>query len=291
MNILVVMDKPKHSQTAFQRAMNLHSLTKAHVHLAAFTYHPMVDQRDIFDTHQRRAIRNEIVRERTQWLRSVVLNAGATAANLTMETVWTKDLARWVVERATTHGYELVVKSTHHTESLLHTPTDWALLRDCPAPLMLVTAGQWRRKPVVLAALDLNRFDRAHDTLNRKVLDTARTFATLHGGTVHCVYAIEISRVLADLDIIDSRRAIAAAKARAAEKCAELLKPYGIPISRTHMPVGKVGDAVNRIAGKTKAELLVMGTVARKGVHGFLIGNSAERVLSKARCDILAVKP
>ena len=36
---------------------------------------------------------------------------------------------------------------------------------------------------------------------------------------------------------------------------------------------------------------LVMGTVARTGIPGLLIGNTAETVLDRARCSVLAVKP
>jgi nucleotide-binding universal stress UspA family protein len=57
------------------------------------------------------------------------------------------------------------------------------------------------------------------------------------------------------------------------------------------MPVGKVGHAVNGTVNKLNADLLVMGTTARKGVKGLVIGNSAERVLTKATSDILALKP
>ena len=38
-------------------------------------------------------------------------------------------------------------------------------------------------------------------------------------------------------------------------------------------------------------DLVVMGTVARSGIAGMLIGNTAERVLRKLPCSVLAVKP
>ena len=37
--------------------------------------------------------------------------------------------------------------------------------------------------------------------------------------------------------------------------------------------------------------LIVMGTVARTGITGIFIGNTAERVLSRLPCDVLVVKP
>ena len=38
-------------------------------------------------------------------------------------------------------------------------------------------------------------------------------------------------------------------------------------------------------------DLVVMGTVARGGIAGLLIGNTAERILRKLPCSVLAVKP
>ena len=38
-------------------------------------------------------------------------------------------------------------------------------------------------------------------------------------------------------------------------------------------------------------DILVMGTVARGGIPGLLIGNTAERVLRKITCSVLAIKP
>ncbi|NJN52738.1 MAG: hypothetical protein HC809_14280, partial [Gammaproteobacteria bacterium] len=247
-NILVVMDKPKHAQSAFVRALSLQHLAPTHAHLAAFVHHSMVDQTETYSTHQRNQIKKSMLRERTDWLRAQVLDAGAAFDNLSIEVVWTKALARWVTDRSAAEEFDLVIKSVHRTDSIMHTPTDWVLLRDCPVPLLLVSGRKWAKKPSILATLDLNRSDAAHDRLNRKVLDAANHFATTYGGVVHCVYAIETSRVLSDLDIIDPRKAAKKAKERIADHLQALIEPYGIPASRVHTPTGKVGQVVNGIA-------------------------------------------
>ena len=54
------------------------------------------------------------------------------------------------------------------------------------------------------------------------------------------------------------------------------------------------GDPADVIAGFAKAgrvDLIVMGTVARTGIGGLLIGNTAETVLQRVDCSVLAVKP
>ncbi|WP_421712475.1 universal stress protein [Aeromonas salmonicida] len=38
-------------------------------------------------------------------------------------------------------------------------------------------------------------------------------------------------------------------------------------------------------------DILVMGTVARTGISGFFIGNTAENVVQKLECSLLALKP
>ncbi len=63
-------------------------------------------------------------------------------------------------------------------------------------------------------------------------------------------------------------------------------------ISHRHLP--KDMDAAKAIVKLTKnkaIDLLVMGTVCRTGLAGFLIGNTAEKVLSEVNCSVLTVKP
>jgi universal stress protein E len=289
--ILVIVDKPKHEQTALRRALDLQTRTQAHLHLASFAYLPMYDQKDIFDAHQRRAIRNEAVRQRSEWLRGQLADASALARDLDTEVVWEKDIAGWVTNRVAEARDDLVVKSIHQSQTLLHTPLDWQLLRQCPVPVLLCTPRPWRRKPRVLAALDLRVDDKAHATLNRKVLEAARGFAEVHGGELHCVYALLLPHSASEIHIPDARRFRADAVERARERMAAMAADYDVPMGRLHVPLGKVGFAVNGVAAKVKADLLVMGTTARRGLAGMVIGNSAEKVLTRAQCDVLALKP
>jgi nucleotide-binding universal stress UspA family protein len=57
-----------------------------------------------------------------------------------------------------------------------------------------------------------------------------------------------------------------------------------------HLP-GAPEDVIPAFAAEQALDLLVMGTVARTGVAGFFIGNTAERVLRNLPCSVLAVKP
>ena len=37
--------------------------------------------------------------------------------------------------------------------------------------------------------------------------------------------------------------------------------------------------------------LIIMGTVGRTGIPGFIMGNTAETILNRIDCSVLAIKP
>ena len=99
-------------------------------------------------------------------------------------------------------GHDLVVKSVHHGESPLHTPLDWRLVLECPAPLLLVSNQRnQEHSGNVLAGVDLRRQDVDHHALNLKVLDAASHIANLVDSAMHCVYVVEVSDPLRDIDV------------------------------------------------------------------------------------------
>ena len=52
---------------------------------------------------------------------------------------------------------------------------------------------------------------------------------------------------------------------------------------------GHAAEVLTRVAADTGAELLVLGTHARDGVQGLLLGNTAERVLHVIDTDVVTV--
>jgi universal stress protein E len=284
--ILVIVDKPKHDQLALERGFELKRALGAKLHLISFAYHAMYNHKSVFPKEERQAVRKQLVDERMEWLASQVERFGRDE-DVTFETLWANDLAAEVNELVRAQKFELVVKSAHRSRTLTHTPTDWDLLRGCPAPVLL-TVQAWPRQLKVLAALDLNSEDKPHRRLNLKVMWAANEIAKRSGGEVHCVYAIELPRYRT---LLDAERAEKKARDLAAGLLGELVSPYDVPGSRVHLEAGKVGAVVNGVAARIGANVLVLGTTARKGLSGLVIGNSAERVLAKAQCDVLALKP
>ena len=288
-SILVVLDKPKHEQAAIERASRLQAQTGAHVHLASFCWHPLCEPSMGLDSLDATHLKTGMLSDRDSWLQNLRAHTDMDPKKVVAETIWTNDITRWVATTVIQDGHDLVVKSVHQGESLLHTRLDWQMILECPAPLLMVAnKGNAQRSGNVLATLDLRQQDVEHEALNLKVLDAASYFAEFVGGTTHCVYVVEFSESLGKLDV---RSICEKAKKLASGLLDAMLEQHGISKANVHIPDGKVGRCVQRVAHEINADLLVVGTAANKGLTGALLGNSAERILTKAACDVLVIKP
>ena len=58
-----------------------------------------------------------------------------------------------------------------------------------------------------------------------------------------------------------------------------------------HLVKGDPSSVISSELERLGADLLIMGTIARTGVTGFLLGNTAEKILGQLKCSVLATKP
>ncbi len=73
----------------------------------------------------------------------------------------------------------------------------------------------------------------------------------------------------------------------------ELLRHYSIDAldHEIHLLEDDPKSIIPELARKKRINLIIMGTVCRTGIAGFLIGNTAENVLQQVNCSVLTVKP
>ena len=58
-----------------------------------------------------------------------------------------------------------------------------------------------------------------------------------------------------------------------------------------HLLHGKPDDQIPDCVDELEIDVLVMGTLARTGISGFVIGNTAENILQSISCSLVAMKP
>ena len=75
----------------------------------------------------------------------------------------------------------------------------------------------------------------------------------------------------------------------AAERVAELCKPFAIPRDAQHVPLGRAADQIHETARSQGADLIVIGS---HGHHGWrmLLGSTANAVLHGAPVDALVIR-
>jgi universal stress protein E len=95
----------------------------------------------------------------------------------------------------------MVVKTAHRSETFLYTSTDWQLLRECPAPVFIVSDNKWRKSPNVLAAIDLETKRKSKQALNHQILKAAKVFSQTNEAELFVCYTVVFSKVLRDLGI------------------------------------------------------------------------------------------
>ncbi len=61
---------------------------------------------------------------------------------------------------------------------------------------------------------------------------------------------------------------------------------------KTHVLEGvRASDAISKFLKEAQADLVVLGTAGRSGLNALLLGTTAERLIYRTECSVLAVKP
>jgi len=66
---------------------------------------------------------------------------------------------------------------------------------------------------------------------------------------------------------------------------------YGLTKEHIHVVEGQPEEAVHMVAAQIKAERVIIGTAGRSGLSEALMGHTAEHIIERLNCDLLALKP
>ena len=202
---------------------------------------------------------------------------------------------REIIRQVLRGKHDLVVVGTrdlNRAERILFGSTGIKLLHNCPCPVWITKPGEKREVQHVLVASDLGE-------VSLDALHMAVTFGQLTDTRTHLLHAVEYDfekglwRAYMPEDELDAFRAKRRADAERTlqDQLAQTdhrTLPYGVQV---HLAEGPADDAILAAVKQYDIDLLVMGTVARSGIPGLVIGNTAERLLPQVPCSLLAVKP
>lgn len=191
----------------------------------------------------------------------------------------------------------LQAKGPHSRRSGGIGDTAWELLRKCPCNVLLVGQQEGGSIPKkILVSLDAAAEDPRHIALNKKIFAAAVTVARKFDASltaIHC-WAIYGETLVRDY--------MSAAEFRDIEEATRKLGEEGLQSlaaglterpKELHLKLirGLPNIEIPSFANDNGFDLIVMGTVARQGIAGALLGNTAEEVLPQLKGSILAIKP
>jgi len=286
---LVILDNPETHHLALERAWQLSQQTGIRLDCVAFAEPETKAVSTVGARRGTGCMPDDRLQQKTQPLRDTVADICDEDTAARMHSVWGYEIARWVENHVDASEYDLVIKTAHRSKRLLHTPLDWDLLRTCPTPLLFVSDNQLSSAATVLATVDLRHTDAKHEELNKRVLAEATVAAELNGGELHIVAVTELLRLVHDLEIVDERALEAKKRKQTKARLDALTKPYDIPSSNVHMPVGTLAGVVKLVAKKLSADLVVVGMSTHRHGWGLHVSSPAERILQRVSCDVLAV--
>jgi universal stress protein E len=208
---------------------------------------------------------------------------------VTVNVAWDYPPAEAIVRHVVATRPWLVARDTHHHTLLqrtLLTNTDWTLIRDCPAPLLLVKPRDVGPHPTVLAAVDPVQEHDKPAQLDDAVYKFARELSEKTGGALHLTHAIstplgvQLPPNVQAVVVQEHRRALDG-----------FLMAHPVPTENLHVHEGLAHQCLQHVATSQHADFLVMGAVARRGIKKVLIGSTAARVLDRLPCDLVIIKP
>lgn len=207
------------------------------------------------------------------------------------------------------NGHDLLIKPAENPTwtNRLFGSDDLHLLRKCPCPIWLMKPQEKSNYRIVMAAVDFDLLAPipTDQELNHDILELAASLALSDFASLHIVHAWE---AFAEKTMLSRGGVSPEGLANYVEREHESHRmelgrlvrrlhgwigkeayDYLSPIS--HLPEGPAKKVIAPLAAEVGADLVVMGTVARTGISGLIIGNTAEVVLDQLTCSVLAIKP
>ncbi|HEX2139411.1 MAG TPA: universal stress protein [Woeseiaceae bacterium] len=211
-----------------------------------------------------------------------------------------RPVAEGIVHVALDRNPLYVVKGTQYhsdAERAILLDTDWQLIRHCPFPLWLVKPRPLADKPVIMAAVDPMHSDDEPGRLDDAIIEHAKAIAGPSRAELQLFHAYQpmsgvgaAARLNFKPDKLSVDEISEKMEKEHRARLDALAANHGIDPAHTHQLPGSARDLLPYVARDWKADLVVMGALARGGGGSDHIGRTAERVLDHLPCDVVIVR-
>lgn len=295
-DILVAVDANGESFPAFERAARLAEQNQAKLKI--------VDGYRDFSWLAKLGIENPshlrdlVVKEKEERLEQLAASLREKGLDVSTKVLQGR-FSMALIQEVLSCGHDLVIRTPKGVRS--HSTRNWgntsiALLRRCPCAVWLVQPHHAGINEKVLVSVDATPHDEDHAAINRRILDMATVDCPKESGSLHIVSVWNIFGEELHRNHMRSgefERLEQSARDAHEKHFNEVLAPYGYSTAdpTVHHLHGDPTLLIPQLTIDQDIDLLMLGTVARTGIPGLVIGNTAELILSDVKCSVLALKP
>ncbi|MFZ7237076.1 universal stress protein UspE [Avibacterium gallinarum] len=300
-NILVVLNPENEKQYALARAVRLvkeqNSESKVKITTFMTVYDLSYEMSALLSAEEREHMHQGVIEQRQKAIKPYLDKYADPNIEFHSTVIWNSNEAEAIAEEVEKNSYDLVVKYTQEEESItsiIFTPMDWQLLRKCSAPIMIVKDGDWKHQRRILVAVNVSDDEEHHRLLNDELVTLGIDLAdSLERGNVHLVTAYPPTPINMAIDLPEFSTADYSNSIRGQYliNMKALRQKFNIDEDHTHVREGFPEDVIPEVAKELGAEMVVLGTIGRTGLSAAFLGNTAEHVISKLNCNLLAIKP
>lgn len=297
-NILAIADIHNDSQPALARAIQLAKKSAATSRVTFFLsiYDFSYDMTSMLSIEERQLMRQSVIHQREDWMRTVAKPYQTKDIAVEIKVVWHNRPYEAIINEVFQGDFKLVIKATRKhdaLESVIFTPTDWHLLRKCPTPVLLVKNEVWPEHANIIASVHVGSEVPAHIELNDIMVKQLLNLSQRLDANAYLVnaYPITPANITIELPEFDPNHYNNALRGYHLTGMKALRQKHGIDDEHTFVEQGLPEEVIPAIAHQLDAAMVIIGTTGRTGLSAVFIGNTAEQVIDKINCDVLALKP
>lgn len=306
-NILLVLDSGVGNTFALERAIRLARIENAKLTVCDVVESIPGDYRRLVTAITPHELTASIVADKREKIDMLLATADRKGVSIDTRVLTGKAHIE-IAALVTKSGFDLVIKPVvsqraARTRSVARRHRE--LMRHCPCPVWMVNVADLSDDGSVIAALDMPRDCTVSTPLNERILRISRSIALATFRPLHVVHTWTLSGEghLRARGTVDSNREVDALVAREAvnrmawlraavfttrSDSEEAATDYLAPT--LHARKGEASEVLPSIARELGAGLIVMGTAARTGLPGLLIGNTSEALVHRSDSSLLIVR-
>ncbi len=223
---------------------------------------------------------------------SAAVSLDADNPDIYRDTEWFENLKKPIIEEGldytlvicwSTQWHEAVLQAARKTEATLILMPDysakqsrnrfsdakWQVLRYADCPVLICRPGANSQRKVVLAAVKMQDSAPQYVDLNEKIIQRGKWMAERYGADFQVVNAYTDSLSYPD---------------RGA-----MMRKLSIDSEKIHVRQGPPEEVVAEVAEEIHADIIVIGTLKRRGVMLAMRGNTSEQVMSRLKQDVMTL--